>query len=297
MPEDLTCPFCDQTTPVPENLLGGKVYCPACGAAFTASRRPPDREPAPFMTEDGFGPRQPRPAARGGGHLDADAPGWWSARAGLRLQGWAHLLYLVAVGVTALLLLAVLVEGGGRHRDSEAVLVVLSVALALLCLATLILSFVAGCFLVLTPNRRRARALAIATTIWTGIMLLRALGATPYVMEHGDPFFGPRSAAIGLPVMEVVRMTLLACLLHAMARALRSEAAGMAGTLIVLTPVLPAGVLLVGIVMAVGQAGAGGWVVVSVLGVGGLAAILGVGMVAMVKLRHLITSRFGEPDD
>src|SRR5262249_22737121 len=210
MPEELTCPVCDQMTPFPENLLGGKVYCPACGAAFTASRRPLDREPAPFMKDDG----------------PADAPGWWSARAGLRLQGWAHVLYLVAVVVTALLLLAVLnaaMESSGRrgrhHRASEVVLIILSVALALLVLANLILTFVAGCFLVLTPNRRRARALAIATLSWSGIMLLRVLGASSGLyrgMEYGDPFFGS-SVVFVLPVMEIIRMTLLACLFHAMA--------------------------------------------------------------------------------
>ena len=48
MPESVQCPDCQRRLKVPESLLGKKVKCPTCGAAFTAAGgAPPAPAPAP----------------------------------------------------------------------------------------------------------------------------------------------------------------------------------------------------------------------------------------------------------
>jgi hypothetical protein len=318
MPETLTCPVCQQTASLPDNLLGGKVFCPRCGAAFTASRQPLDSEPAPSSPhppDERVASELPRIAAArvleshrddayGGSRpaIDAaDAQGWWSAHAGLRLLAWSHGLYLVALGVAALLLVFVFVEALNRSsrrsgRDSETVLIILSVTLGLTWLSSWIMMLIAGSFLVLIPNRRNTRALAIAAMSWSALLLIYGLRALPYGLYgpgYGE-FYGPRFQLIVLLVLEIIRLTLLACVLHAIVRALQLRRAGTSRALIIITPTLMFGVLVLGVVAAVAESGVAGWVVISVLGIGSFIAILVIGLVLMMKIRQAI--RHGLPE-
>src|SRR5947209_679294 len=49
MSNTISCPSCQRTLRVPDDLLGGLVKCPRCGQTFTAEVEgaPPPREPAP----------------------------------------------------------------------------------------------------------------------------------------------------------------------------------------------------------------------------------------------------------
>lgn len=330
MPEMLICPKCRENVYLPQKLIGRQVHCPSCGDVFTAASQPlihdPDSSDPPLPRESCAHGRS-RPAAVppvvpvGSGHNfeddiqlpgsinAADVPNWWSVHAGLRLQTWSHLLFLIAITILVLLLVIAFRQYGqtiygnyltynySTDEHSESILLILTGLLTLLWLSSWVMMLIAGSFFVLTPNARHARALAIATVSWSALMLVQGLGMFSYQVGHlyegHHPPLSFGSGIIVIPILEIIRLTLLANLLRSFVQALGlKQQQGIGKLLIILTPSLLAAVLLLSVYLAVITGGAFiFWVITSILTIGSLLTILFLGLVLMMRIKMELRQR------
>jgi hypothetical protein len=247
----------------------------------------------------------------------ADAAGWWSARTGLGCLVCSHILQLVALSVAGLVLFFVVAQAmessksgsSSSSRNTEILFAILFLFFSLLWLASWLWTFISGCFLVLVPNRHNTRALAIACLAWSALLMIEGMHMLPYGLYGGGEYDYPLS--IGslwpsyygrmyqfflLPVLEILRLTLLASFLHAAVQALHLRLKALSRLLIILTPTLPIGILIFSLIAAWVTSGIG-LAVLPVIGVGSIACILVIGLVLMTKIRGAIRHRLRQPAD
>jgi hypothetical protein len=270
-----------------------------------ASRAEPD---APLEVRWPPRPSEDTQGRARGGIAAADAPGWRSANAGLLLLACSHLLYLIGLGVTTILLPVV-----DYHIGIQSFFLAL---LWPLWLFSWMMMLWAGSSLVLIPNRLNARGLAIAIMSWSALLLLSALVNlqapwgqtlesfyTPY-RSHGEQVqlwfqlrMGYEVMFTGLllpAILEIIRLTLLACLLRAIVRALQLRLAVLSILLMNLTPILLAGFTLC---MDLGYVyPAPHWAVTLIPGIVSLAVVHAAGLVLMVMIWLAIRYRLRQAE-
>lgn len=299
MPEMATCPVCQQQVPLPEE--GRTVACPACGELFVAAplSQAPDRDsPAESPSEQftpGPAPRHGQDGPEWQADLRvADDTGWRSLHAGLRVQTWSQVVSLLGLSLFGLAAL-VMLSGPGASlgqrdgpfgRNAGLIPGTLFSLAALAWVAGLVLALVAGSFFVLTPDRRHTRGLGVAAVVWSGLALTEVLG---FLYWHSGPEYEIVPLiwfrVILVLAVEGTRLTLLACLLRSVIRALGlTHLSAVSRTLVILTPCLLFGGEALGAVLVWAGPHVEALAIASLFNVVGFDVVVVLGIVVMLQL-------------
>jgi predicted Zn finger-like uncharacterized protein len=327
MPETVHCSNCQAPFYVPDELLGRKVKCPACGGVFTAlaevtgALEPPTEddptkrgsEPAwdKFVREwVGANEDDPaRPESRrerigpSAGEQRAEADGWGNVATGARLYTVAHALY----GAALLLLLVLVSVDSPRGSDGSGSVarIVLLIVAGLALLANWVLAVVAACFWVQAPARAGARPLGIALLVVGGLVLLRILEVLGFyggLMKDGTRSSERFALASALftALLEMTRLVLLGFFLRAVASNLaRKGLRARASSLAIGTPCIQLGLLLVSVLFILveetsSRSSGGLGVLVLFLNVVGQAGLLLWGLLVLSRVRQAVLDKAQE---
>lgn len=235
MPQSIACPSCGKKVRVPDERVGKRVKCPACGEPFVATPMAAGSDPAlePLPAE----PIEDEPAERPQPVPDDEADAWANVRTAFSVQGAAHVLYFLGTMLLFFTVFILMLRAGSTSRtptaDSQLADRFFGLCLVLGGLtvtASWAASVVANCFGASAPVSRGARPLALAGAAASGLVVLKMAGLL--VVPFGDhdvggplgrTVVGPLLGLASGTLMELVRLVVMALYARSVGRLLRDR--------------------------------------------------------------------------